>query len=417
MSRYIIRGGEPLCGDITIKGAKNSVLTLLAASILADGRVVLHDCPHIADVDTMIRILQKLGCRIYRNGDDVIVDSEGISSDKIPSGLASELRSSIFLLGSLLSRLKKAKVAYPGGCDIGLRPIDIHLSGLRELGVKIVEKHGYIDCDSTKAHSADIMLDLPSVGATENLVMTCVFLDGTSVIRNCAKEPEIVDLQNFLNAMGAKVSGAGTGVITVEGVKRLHGVEYTPIPDRIVAGTYLIGAAMCGGELTLNNVNPEHLSSLIAKLPKSTCKITCARDKINIICKGRCESIPKVETTYYPGFPTDLQTQILTLQTVSKGTSVIVENIFETRFKTVPQLLKMGADVTVNGRTAVVRGVEKLTGAEVSATDLRGGASLVLAGMSALGETSIDNIYHIDRGYEDLSRILPAIGVKIKRTD
>ena len=332
MSRYIIRGGEPLCGDITIKGAKNSVLTLLAASILADGRVVLHDCPHIADVDTMIRILQKLGCRIYRNGDDVIVDSDGISSDKIPSGLASELRSSIFLLGSLLSRLKKAKVAYPGGCDIGLRPIDIHLSGLRELGVKIVEKHGYIDCDSTKAHSADIMLDLPSVGATENLVMTCVFLDGTSVIRNCAKEPEIVDLQNFLNAMGAKVSGAGTGIITVEGVKRLHGVEYTPIPDRIVAGTYLIGAAMCGGELTLNNVNPEHLSSLIAKLPKSTCKITCARDKINIICKGRCESIPKVETTYYPGFPTDLQTQILTLQTVSKGTSVIVENIFETRF-------------------------------------------------------------------------------------
>ena len=417
MSRYIIRGGEPLCGDITIKGAKNSVLTLLAASILADDRVVLHDCPHIADVDTMIRILQKLGCRIYRNGDDVTVDSDGISSDKIPSGLASELRSSIFLLGSLLSRLKKAKVAYPGGCDIGLRPIDIHLSGLRELGVKIVEKHGYIDCDSTKAHSADIMLDLPSVGATENLVMTCVFLDGTSVIRNCAKEPEIVDLQNFLNAMGAKVSGAGTGIITVEGVKRLHGVEYTPIPDRIVAGTYLIGAAMCGGELTLNNVNPEHLSSPIPKSPKNPPKPPCARDKINIICKGRCESIPKVETTYYPGFPTDLQTQILTLQTVSKGTSVIVENIFETRFKTVPQLLKMGADVTVNGRTAVVRGVEKLTGAEVSATDLRGGASLVLAGMSALGETSIDNIYHIDRGYEDLSRILPAIGVKIKRTD
>ena len=392
MSKYIIRGGESLCGELTIKGAKNSVLTLLAACVLVDGTVTLHDCPHIADVNAMCAILEKLGCRIKRDGDDVTVDGSGISSGKIPSGLASELRSSVFLLGPLLSRLKKAKVAYPGGCDIGLRPIDIHLTGLRELGVRIVEKHGYIDCDSSRARASEVMLDLPSVGATENLMMTCVFLDGTSVIRNCAKEPEIVDLQNFLNAMGAKVSGAGTGVIRVNGVKRLFGVEYTPIPDRIVAGTYLIGAAMCGGELTLNNVNPEHISSLIAKLPKSTCKITCARDKINIICKGRCESIPKVETTYYPGFPTDLQTQILTLQTVSDGTSVIVENIFETRFKTVPQLLKMGADVTVNGRTAVVRGVPCLTGAEVCATDLRGGASLVLAGMCAQGETVVDNV-------------------------
>lgn len=415
MSKYIIRGGTPVAGDIRIKGAKNSVLTLLAACILADGKVTLHDCPHISDVNTMLAILERLGCRTSRTGDDVTVDSAGISGDKIPGGLASELRSSIFLLGSLLSRLKKAKVAYPGGCEIGLRPIDIHLAGLRELGVRIVEKHGYIDCDSTRAHSADIMLDLPSVGATENLVMTCVFLKGVSVIRNCAKEPEIVDLQNFLNAMGAKVSGAGTGVITIEGVEKLHGVEYTPIPDRIVAGTWLIGAAICGGELTLSNVNPEHLSSLIAKLPKSTCKITCARDKINIICNGRCESIPKVETTYYPGFPTDLQTQILTLQTVSDGTSVVVENIFETRFKTVPELLKMGADVTVNGRTAVVRGVRSLNGARVSATDLRGGASLVLAGMCAQGETVIDNIYHIDRGYEDLTSVLSSIGVNIKR--
>lgn len=415
MSKYIIRGGESLCGEITVKGAKNSVLTLLAACVLVDGKVCLHDCPRIADVDAMCAILERLGCGISREGDDVTVDGTGISCGKIPSGLASELRSSVFLLGPLLSRLKKAKVAYPGGCDIGLRPIDIHLAGLRELGVRITEKHGYIDCDSTRARASEVMLDLPSVGATENLMMTCVFLDGTSVIRNCAKEPEIVDLQNFLNAAGAKVSGAGTGVIRVDGVKRLYGADYTPIPDRIVAGTYLIGAAMCGGELTLNNVNPEHISSLIAKLPKSSCKITCARDKINIICKGRCESIPKVETTYYPGFPTDLQTQILTLQTVSEGTSVIVENIFETRFKTVPQLLKMGADVTVNGRTAVVRGVPELTGAEVSATDLRGGASLVLAGMRAIGETVVDNVYHIDRGYENLAEILPALGVKIKR--
>lgn len=417
MGRYIIRGGNELCGEINIKGAKNSVLTLLAASILTDEEVVLHDCPDISDVDTMIKILEKLGCRVKRENGDIIVNSQQICSGKIPCELASELRSSIFLLGSLLSRTKRAKVAYPGGCEIGLRPIDIHLAGLRELGIKIKEKNGYIECDCTKAHNAEIVLDLPSVGATENLIMACVFIDGVSIIRNCAKEPEIVDLQNFLNKMGAKICGAGSSVIAVEGVKKLHGTHYTPIPDRIVAGTWLIGTAMCGGEVTLRNVVPEHISSLISKLSKTTCKITCAGDIIKIISKGRHESFSKIETMYYPGFPTDLQTQILTLASVADGTSVIVENIFETRFKTVSQLVKMGADITVNGRTAVVRGVPKLFGANVTATDLRGGASLVLAGMFAEGETQIDDIYHIDRGYENLTGQLSSLGVKIKRTD
>lgn len=415
MSKYIINGGNPIYGTFDVKGAKNSVLTLLAGCVLTQDKVVLHNCPHISDVNTMIEILKKLGCKIDRHDDDISIECKNICSSKIPCELASELRSSIFLLGSLLSRLKRAKVAYPGGCDIGLRPIDIHLAGLRELGIIINEDQGYLDCDCSKAHSAEIVLDLPSVGATENLIMACVFLKGTSVLRNCAKEPEIVDLQNFLNAMGAKVSGAGTSVITIEGVESLHGAEYTPIPDRIVAGTMLIATAMCGGNLTITNVIPEHILSLLSKLSKTTCKITAKNDNINIVSNGRHKAIPKVETMYYPGFPTDLQTQILTLASVSHGTSVIVENIFETRFKTVPQLCKMGADITVKGRTAIVRGVPYLTGNNVCATDLRGGASLVLAGMSAIGQTTINDIYHIDRGYEDLSLILPQIGVDITR--
>lgn len=416
MSKYIIEGGNRLRGELDVKGAKNSVLTLLAASVLTEEKVVLRNCPNISDVETMLKILGKLGCKTQRDKDGtVIIDSSGLSSYKIPCDLAKELRSSIFLLGSLLSRLKRARVVYPGGCDIGLRPIDIHLAGLRELGIKIGEKHGHIDCDCTHARCADIVLDLPSVGATENLIMACVFLDGISVLRNCAKEPEIVDLQNFLNAMGAKVRGAGGSVITVEGVKSLHGVEYTPIPDRIVAGTYLIGAAMCGGELVIGNACAEHISSLIAKIPKSTCKIYPRDDKIFVSSEGRHKAVPKIETMYYPGFPTDLQAQMMALQSISDGTSVIVENIFETRFKTASQLCKMGADITVSGSTAVVRGTERLYGAQVTATDLRGGASLVLAAMAAQGVSEIDDIHHIDRGYEDLAEILPTVGVRISR--
>lgn len=415
MGKYIIEGGQKLCGSLTVKGAKNSVLTLLAASILTPETVKLNNCPNISDVAVMLQILRKLGCKVARSGDSIEIDSSGLHSFKIACDPAKELRSSVFMLGSLLSRLKRARAVYPGGCDIGLRPIDIHLAGLRELGVEVGERHGHIDCDGTRAHSAEIVLDLPSVGATENLIMACVFLDGISVLRNCAKEPEIVDLQNFLNAMGAKVRGAGGSVITVEGVKSLHGVEYTPIPDRIVAGTYLIGAAMCGGELTVENVCAEHISSLLAKLPKSSCKIYPRDAKITIKTAGRLPSVPKTETMYYPGFPTDLQAQMTALQSVSDGTAVIVENIFETRFRSAVELCKMGADITVSGNTAVIRGVESLYGTRVAATDLRGGASLVLAAMAACGESEITEIHHIDRGYEDLSVILPEVGVKIRR--
>ena len=415
MKEYIINGGRMLEGTVDIRGAKNSILPLLAGCILTDEIIVLHDCPYISDVDSMIKILEGLGCKIIRNDRDLIVDSSGVCNSQIPSSLAKELRSSIFLMGSLLSRLKKAKVAYPGGCDIGLRPIDIHIAGLKELNIDIQEQGGFIICNSQNARCADVVLDLPSVGATENLMMSSVFIKGKTVIRNCAKEPEIVDLQKFLNAMGAKIKGAGSSVIVVEGVDKLHGVEYTPIPDRIVAGTYLVATAMCGGNVELRNVNSEHISSLISKLSKTTCKIYVKNDRIIVKSKGRQKSLDCIETMYYPGFPTDLQSQIMAMQTVSRGTSVIVENIFETRFKTASELKKLGADITIKGRVAVVKGVKELTGSEVVATDLRGGASLVLAGLVANGETVVKDIHHIDRGYEDMSLDLSALGANIRR--
>ncbi|MDE7337199.1 MAG: UDP-N-acetylglucosamine 1-carboxyvinyltransferase [Clostridia bacterium] len=416
MKEYIINGGRMLEGAVDIRGAKNSILPLLAGSILTDEIIVLHNCPYISDVDSMIKILEGLGSKIIRKDRDLIVDSSGVCNSQIPSSLAKELRSSIFLLGSLLSRLKKAKVAYPGGCDIGLRPIDIHIAGLKELNIDIQEQGGFIICNSQNARCADVVLDLPSVGATENLMMSSVFIKGKTIIRNCAKEPEIVDLQKFLNAMGAKIRGAGSSVIVVEGVEKLHGVEYTPIPDRIVAGTYLIATAMCGGNVELRNVNSEHISSLISKLSKTTCKIYVKNDRIIVKSKGRQKSLDCIETMYYPGFPTDLQSQIMAMQTVSRGTSVIVENIFETRFKTASELKKLGADITIKGRVAVVKGVKELIGSEVVATDLRGGASLVLAGLVANGETVVKDIRHIDRGYEDMSLDLSALGANIRRT-
>ncbi|MDE6550175.1 MAG: UDP-N-acetylglucosamine 1-carboxyvinyltransferase [Clostridia bacterium] len=417
MSRYIIEGGNPLEGSIDVKAAKNSVLPLLAACILTEDKVTLRNCPDISDITNMLKIMINIGCVVERDDmGNITVDSSDIYCGEVPCVLAKELRSSIFLMGPMLSRVKKAKISYPGGCEIGMRPIDIHLSGLRELNIDINEEYGYLDCDASKAEAAQIVLDLPSVGATENLMMASVFLEGKTILRNCAKEPEIADLQNFLNLMGAKISGAGSSVIVIEGVKRLHGIEYTPIPDRIIAGTYIIATAMCSGNVELRGVVPEHIYSLIAKLSKTACKIYCKGDKIIVKSKGRMRSLDRIDTMYYPGFPTDLQTQMLALQTISKGTSVIVENIFETRYKTVPEFKKMGADITVRDRTAIVRGVSRLKGAEVCATDLRGGASLVLAGLAAEGITEVKDIYHIDRGYEDMSRILAQLGARIERS-
>ena len=400
MDKFIIEGGRPLFGRIAIQSAKNAVLPLLAASVLTDERIIIHKCPRIADVLNMVEILGELGCKTGFVGDDLTIDGADAANHEIPAALAKELRSSIFMLGSVVARFGRARIAYPGGCDIGLRPIDLHLKGLRRLGVAVTEDGGYIDCVCDTITGSEVLLDCPSVGATENLILASVKAKGSTVIRNAAKEPEIVDLQNFLNRMGGKVRGAGSATIVVEGVKKLHGTEYTPISDRIEAGTFLIASAMCGGELVLENADADNLAALLHKLREISCKIRVKDDKIYITSKERFS--PKlIETSPYPGFPTDLQAPMTALACICDGATVMVENLFETRFKHVPELIRMGADITVRGRSAFIRGVKTLKGADVFASDLRGGAALTLAAISAEGLSSVTDLSYIDRGYSE----------------
>lgn len=414
MEKYVIKGGRRLCGEVEIQSAKNAVLPLLAACILTDEKVIIRNCPRIADVLNMVQILRELGCKTEFEEDALVVDASDAANHEIPSALAKELRSSVFMLGSVIARFGRARIAYPGGCDIGLRPIDLHLSGLRRLGVRISEEGGYIDCAVDRAVGADIALDCPSVGATENIILAAVKGCGRTIIRNAAKEPEITDLQNFLNAMGGKVFGGGTSVIVVDGVKKLHGTEYTPISDRIEAGTFLIAAAMCGGELTLKNADADNIAVLLHKLREISCKITAENDKIYI--RGGKRFSPKlIETTPYPGFPTDLQAPMTALACICEGSTVVVENLFETRFKHVPELIRMGADITVRGRSAFIRGVSALHGADVVACDLRGGAALTLAAIAAEGESTVSDLGHIDRGYTQFEQKLRGAGACIRR--
>jgi len=415
MDKFIIVGGNKLNGEIEVESSKNAYLPILSACLLCEEEVVLKKCPIFEDIKNMCDILKSLGVKVEKFGDELHINAKYANNFFISQSLSKKLRSSIFTLGSLLGRFKQAKVAYPGGCEIGLRPVDLHLKGLRALGVKTKECHGYINCDGSGLKGSNICLDFPSVGATENLIMAAVLAKGVTTIFNPAKEPEIEDLQNFLNKMGAKVCGAGTNTITIVGVKKLNGCHYTPIPDRIVAGTYLIASAMCGGKLLIKNVISNHFSILINKLQNSGCKIKQFNDKIYIESSGRLKSINFIKTMPYPGFPTDLQSQILCMQTISKGYSLIQENLFETRFKFVPELLKMGANITIKNQTAYVLGVKKLFGAEVYAKDLRGGAALVLAGLCAEGYTTVYDVYHIDRGYENLEKKLSLLGADIKR--
>ena len=415
MDKYIIDGGERLYGKVQIQSAKNTVLPLLAASVLTDEQVKIRRMPAINDVENMLHILTEVGCSIKRQKDCAVIDSSNAVSHEIPTRLTKELRSSVFMLGSVLTRFRKAKISYPGGCDIGLRPIDLHLSGLKRLGVKIKEKDGYIHCSAERLKGAEILLDFPSVGATENIILAAVKAEGFTVIRNAAKEPEIVDLQNFLNAMGAKVRGAGGGTVVVEGVNRLHGVEYTPIGDRIEAGTYLIVGATCGGEIEMEGVPPENIAALLHKLRENGCKIHTKNDKILLWSDGRLQSVDLVETMPFPGFPTDLQAQYTSLSCTAKGSTLIVENLFETRYRYAAELKRMGADITVRGRTALVRGVEALHGACVTANDLRGGAALVVAALKAEGQSEVADLSHIDRGYADMEGKLRKLGAKIRR--
>ena len=417
MSKFIIDGGNKICGEYSVECAKNAYLPIIAATILCEEQVVLKSCPNFSDINNMILILKNFGMNAERKGQDLYINGKDANECCIPTDLAKVVRSSIFALGALLGRFKKAKVAYPGGCDIGLRPINLHLKGLKDLGVKIIESHGYIYCDASKMHGGQIYLDYPSVGATENLMMAGVLCKGKTVIFNPAKEPEIIDLRNFLNAMGAKIEGAGTDYITIIGVEKLNGVEYKPIPDRIIAGTMLISAAITGGKILLKDCIPQHFSSLYTKLQKSGCKIDVKNDSIMLESSGKLNSVGFLDTMPYPGFPTDLQAQMLTLQTVAKGTCLIQENMFESRFKFVPELIKMGANVRVHQRTAFVTGVSSLLGADVFATDLRGGVALVLAGLCAKGYTTVHDIYHIDRGYSEIEKTLTCLGASIKRVE
>lgn len=417
METFYIKGGNTLQGCIDISSAKNALLPILAGSILSSSEVLIKNCTKFTDVIYMCKILEELGAKNKYINNDLYINSSLADKYFIKEEYTKKVRSSIFMLGPLLARFKFAKVAYPGGCNIGNRPIDLHLKGLKNLNVKIEEKHGYIYCDGTNMRSGEVHLDFPSVGATENIMMASVMLKGQTIIYNSAKEPEIEDLQKFLNSMGAKVKGAGTSTIVIDGVTQLGKTEYTPITDRIIAGTYLIACATLGGKITLNKAIKEHNMALISKLKTCGAKFICKKDSITISCNGKPKSIPSIETLPFPGFPTDLQNQILTLQTVSKGTSVVQENLFETRFKIANELNKMGADITIKDRMAIVKGVNKLYGATVTACDLRGGAGLVIAGLSAEGYTTVEDIFHIERGYANIVSDLKALNAEIERKE
>ncbi|NNG66061.1 UDP-N-acetylglucosamine 1-carboxyvinyltransferase [Caldanaerobacter subterraneus] len=415
MGKFKINGGKRLYGEVEVHGAKNSILPILAATILNEGVSVIHNCPRLKDVDSMIEILEHIGCKIDFNGRDIVVDARDVKDSEIPDNLMRTMRSSIFLMGALIARNKKAFISFPGGCDIGHRPIDLHLKGLKKLGVEIEESYGYIRCKGVRVRGNEIHLDLPSVGATENIMLAATLADGITVIRNAAKEPEIEDLQNFLNSMGARITGAGTNTIVIEGVKKLHDTEYTIIPDRIVAGTYLCAAAMTRGELTIVKALKEHLEPLISKLKETGCELKTGNDYIKITCNKRPKAVDMIVTLPYPGFPTDLQPQIVSVLSIAEGTSIVTETIFDNRFKYTEELVRMGADIKVEGRVAVIRGVDKITGAKVLAKDLRGGVALVIAGLGAEGTTVVEGAEHIDRGYESLEKALKSVGADIVR--
>ncbi|MEA4845688.1 MAG: UDP-N-acetylglucosamine 1-carboxyvinyltransferase [Clostridiaceae bacterium] len=416
MDKYVIIGGHRLEGDVRVDGSKNSILPVLAATIISGKESVIHNVPELKDVDLLIGLLRTIGCKCFFENNTIIVKSNSPLNTVIPEKPVREMRSSIILMGAMLARHGHVKISYPGGCEIGPRPIDIHLSGLKRMGTKITEAYGYINCECDKLQGVEINLDYPSVGATENIMLAATTAEGVTIIQNAAKEPEIVDLQNFLNGMGARITGAGTSTVKIEGVNEFHDVEHTVIPDRIVAGTLMAAAAITGGNIILNNVMIDHLKLVSSKLSESGCIITEYQNSLQIVCNKKPKAVEVIKTLPYPGFATDMQAQMMAVMTIAKGTSIFIETVFESRYKHVEELMKMGASIKVDGRTAVVRGVKKLTGTEVKAGDLRGGAALVLAGLAAEGTTVVDNVkLHIDRGYDKLENKLVKLGADIHR--
>lgn len=412
MSSYIIEGGKRLEGEVKNSGSKNASLPIIAASILNGKVTTLYNVPNIEDTKTTLEILKVLGCKVKKMNNKIQIDSSKIKTQEIPDHLMRELRSSVVIAGALLARFKNAVFSYPGGCDIGARPIDLHLDGFRKLGITIEENGGYIKCYTDSVIGSNIHLDFPSVGATENIMLASVLAEGETIITNSALEPEIVDLQNMLNKMGAKIEGAGTKTIRIKGVKHLKEVSYNIMPDRIEAGTLLCMTAVTGGKITLINSIPEHITPVLYKLEEAGCKIDLQKNIISLEAPKRLKALD-IKTMPYPGFPTDMQSVFGSLLTVAKGTSVIVENIFESRFKYLNELQRMGAKITVEGKTAIIKGIKKLNGAHVKATDLRGGAALVLAGLVAKGRTEVTNIEYLLRGYENLDKKLNKIGANI----
>ncbi|MGI5971612.1 MAG: UDP-N-acetylglucosamine 1-carboxyvinyltransferase [Oscillospiraceae bacterium] len=415
MSKFLINGNKPIRGEVDVHGAKNSVLPILAATLLCGGESVIVNCPDLTDVDASVRILRHLGCTVRREGGSITVDSSTLTGCEIPDQLMREMRSSVIFLGAILARTGCAQMTYPGGCELGSRPIDLHLAALRSLGADISETDGHIRCTAANLRGCELNLKFPSVGATENIMLAACCAKGETIISNAACEPEIEDLQNFLVSQGADITGAGTPIIRIRGVSKLHGSEHKVIPDRIVAATFLCACASSGGEVLLRNVIPGHFSTVSEILAEAGCTVRIMKDSVYIKRDKRLRAVRPVMTAPYPGFPTDAQAPLMAALLRAEGTSVIVENIFENRYRHVGELLRMGADIRIEGRTAIITGVERTYGASVRATDLRGGAAMVVAALGADGESEISEVLHIDRGYDGLTESLQALGTDIKR--
>ncbi len=417
MKKIAVNGGIPLNGKTDLQGSKNSALPIISAAVAVCGVSVIHNCPHLTDVEAALRILEYIGCRVKREGNTLIIDSTSANRWEIPETLMRSMRSSIVFLGALLSRFGSACVTSPGGCEIGLRPIDLHLSALSSLGAVINEKGGKLRCSFPNgAVGGEISLSFPSVGATENIMLASVMAKGETVITNAAREPEIADLASFLNKCGARISGAGQSVIRISGVSKLGGAEHTIIPDRIIASTYMACTALAGGRTAIDGVNARHISPVIPIFRAAGCSVAVDDGELVIDAPKRLSRVKYIRTMPYPGFPTDSQALVMAMLTKAKGTSVISEKIFENRFRHVPELVKMGADIRVeDGCVAVVEGVDRLHGASVSATDLRGGCALIAAALGAEGQTVISDIRHIDRGFENAELNLSKLGADIKR--
>lgn len=415
MDKFKITGQQKLSGEVTLHGAKNSALPILCASILVKGKSVIHNCPDLSDVRTTLSILETLGCKIKREADTVTIDASYISDSKIDESVMRSMRSSILFLGSLISRTGCASIYLPGGCEIGNRPVDLHIKALKSLGAVITENGSSIVCCAGSLKGAKIILPFASVGATENIMIAAALAKGKTVIINPAREPEISDLASFLNECGAKIYGAGESTIEIEGVRELHPCEHRIIPDRILASTYMSAAAVTGGDIVINDVRASHLSPVFPSFNEMGCKLYLDKNSLRITAPKRLKRVKIIKTMPFPAFPTDSQSLVAAALSVAKGTSIIKENIFENRFRFVSELNRFGADVEVNDKLAVINGVKLLHGANVNATDLRGGAALVVAALAAQGDSCVNNIYHIDRGYADLDENLCKLGADIKR--